>query len=347
MPRQLAMEWLRAGPGADRREHLARGQDAGLDAEELALAARLVALSWRRLGTLRALVTALVPRAPKADLAAALHVGLAELLFLPGSEDRAVLSGAAEAAAQFLDEPRAHKVYRVLAAAVESRRPGHSGDGRRDLVAAPWHLEQPVFRDPAPHRFLWCEDALSLPAPLAKRWCAKVGWDRTLERALASLVELPRSEWDEFDRAVLELAAPAPEERWAVWGASPEAEAEWSGRGAELVTAGGKPLDGAYVAASGSDSARLASRPEARWRTELRSPGADSLERLTAAAQGLRPGGRLVLGVRSLDPGETTALLRAFEREQPSMEVIESELREGSVAPPREGGFLALLRAKA
>lgn len=345
MPRQLAMEWLRAGPHADRAAHVERGREAGLDERELEFAARLVALAWRRLGTLRALVGALAPRAPKADLAAALHVGLAELLFLPGSVDREVLSGAAEAAANVLDESRAQKVHRLLAAAVEARRPGHSGDSRRDLVATPWHMDRPVFRDPAPHRFLWCEDALSLPAPLAKRWCAKVGWDRMLERALGSLLDLPRSEWDEFDRAALALVAPRPGERWALFGASTAAHDAWRAAGAELARADGR-WDGAYVAAVGSETARLASRPEARWRIEGPAAAAEQLAALEAAADGLVAGGRLVYAVRSLEPGETTALLRAFERSRPGWEVLRADLQEVRADPPREGGFLAVLAAK-
>lgn len=339
------MEWLRAGPRADRAAHLERGREAGLDDSELLFAARLVALAWRRLGSLRALVGVLAPRAPKADLAAALHVGLAELLFLPGSADRDVLSGAAEAAAQVLDESRAQKVHRLLASAVEARRPGHCGDSRRDLVATPWHMDRPVFRDPAPHRFLWCEDALSLPAPLAKRWCAKVGWDRMLERALASLVDLPRSDFDDFDRAALALVEPAAGERWALLGASPAVEGAWRAAGAELAAAG-VPVDGAYVAASGSETARLASRPEARWRGEGPESAADLLRALEVAADGVVAGGRLVCAVRSFEPGETTALLRAFERSRPGWEVVRAELHEFRADPPREGGFLAVLAAR-
>ena len=104
----------------------------------------------------------------------------------------------------------------VLRAVAAARRPGASGDPRRDLVGRELHFAVPVFQDPAEHPLLWAEDALSMPAPLVKRWTKRLGREAALALA-ESLLDEPalslRTVRGERDALREELAAVAVETR--------------------------------------------------------------------------------------------------------------------------------------
>jgi hypothetical protein len=50
-----------------------------------------------------------------------------------------------------------------------------------------------VFRDPTEHPLLWAEDALSMPAPMLKRWIARFGERAKARRSELALDEPPLS----------------------------------------------------------------------------------------------------------------------------------------------------------
>jgi hypothetical protein len=68
-----------------------------------------------------------------------------------------------------------------------------SGDPRRDLVGRNVSFREPVFRDPTEHPLLWAEDALSMPAPMLKRWIARHGEAKARALAELALDEAPLS----------------------------------------------------------------------------------------------------------------------------------------------------------
>jgi 16S rRNA (cytosine967-C5)-methyltransferase len=193
MPRHLAFDLLRGTSPSPLRDLDAEARRRGLDARDRGLARRIVATCLRRRGNLLALVRTFARGKPKPDLAALLHIGLAQLLFLDRIPDHAAVSTTVEAASDALGLSKGRIVNGILRTVVRARRAGPSGDPRRDLVGTPWTLDVDVFRDPREHPFLWGEDALSMPAPILKAWSERFGRERAEELARAALDEPPLS----------------------------------------------------------------------------------------------------------------------------------------------------------
>jgi 16S rRNA (cytosine967-C5)-methyltransferase len=191
--RRLAWEVLRTGGAAPIRRVAAIAREHGLDARDRALLRRLVATEVRRRGTLQALVRRFARGRPSPELACFLRLGMVQLLFLDAVPDHAAVSETVRAAADALGLPKGRYVNAVLRAVAEARRAGSSGDLRRDLVGRAVHLAVPVFQDPLEHPLLWAEDALSIPAPLMKRWVKRMGREAAFEFATALLDEPPLS----------------------------------------------------------------------------------------------------------------------------------------------------------
>ena len=189
MTRIAAWLVLRSGSPTPLRVVDRVARERGLDPRDRGLLRRLVGCEVRRRGSLRALVAHFARGKPSADLAAHLRLGLAQLFFLDQVPVHAAVSETVDAATRTLGQSKARYVNGVLRSALRARKEGSCGDPRRDLVGRPWHLEDPVFRDPESHPLLWGEDALSIPAALLKRWEKRHGWDRTQELARVALDE--------------------------------------------------------------------------------------------------------------------------------------------------------------
>jgi 16S rRNA (cytosine967-C5)-methyltransferase len=189
MVRELAWRILRSGSAAPLREIDRFAREHGLDPRDRAFLRRIVGTEIRRRATLRALARQFATGKPDADLAAHLHVGLVQLFFLDQVPDHAAVAETVGAVRSTLGPRKAGYVNAVLRAAIAARRPGSSGDPRRDLPLRELHLEEPFLPDPAQHPFLWMESALSIPAPLARRFVARLGEERARALALSALVE--------------------------------------------------------------------------------------------------------------------------------------------------------------
>jgi 16S rRNA (cytosine967-C5)-methyltransferase len=191
--RLAAWELLRSGAPVPLRELEAVAEAHRLSPRDRALVRRLVTVVQRRLGTLRALCEHFAPRRPKPDLAAFVHLGLAQLFFVDRIPDHAAVSETVSAAHRALDSGRARFVNALLRNAARARRQGPSDDPRRQLEGTPWHLDTPFTRDPEQHPYLWFEDALSLPSRLARAFDDRLGRERTLELARSALRDPPLS----------------------------------------------------------------------------------------------------------------------------------------------------------
>ena len=103
--------------------------------------------------------------------------------------------------------------------------------------------------------------------------------------------------------------------------------------------------DAALVDAPCSNTGVLARRPEARWR--FRESSLEGLTRLQTrllmmAFDRVRVGGRVVYSTCSIEPEETTRLVRSLADAVPAMELsCDSLLQPGQ---PADGGYTALLR---
>lgn len=191
--RLAAWEVIRYGGTTPLRELDRAADHHDLGPADRALLRHIVATTYRRLGTLRALVDHFARRKPKPELAACLHVGLTQLFFLDRVPDHAAVSTTVAAANAALDLARGRFVNAVLRSAIRARREGASGDPRRDIPLTDWHLEEPFLRDPEVNPFLWVTDALSIPSSLAKAWANRFG-DGTMRRlATLALTEPPLS----------------------------------------------------------------------------------------------------------------------------------------------------------
>jgi 16S rRNA (cytosine967-C5)-methyltransferase len=177
-----------------------------LDRRDRAFLRHLIGVEIRRRGTLRALVHHLSHRAPTADVAAHLRLGLAQLFFLDRVPDHAAVSETVRATTDTLGLAKGRLVNAVLRSAIDLRGEGTSGDPRQDLPGCPFHLTQPIFHDPAEHPLLWAEDALSMPAALIGRWVRR--WDQETAFGLARLA---LTETD-LSLRLADAAAPVPEE---------------------------------------------------------------------------------------------------------------------------------------
>lgn len=193
MVRELAWRVLRSGSPTPLREVEQAARDAGLDRRDRGLLRRLVGTEIRRRGTLRALVRAFARGQPDPDLIAHLHLGLVQIFFLDQIPDHAAVGETVAAVKATLSPKKAGYVNATLRAALQARRPGVSGDPRRDLPLREVHLAGLVFPDPAEHPLLWAESALSMPAQLIRRWTSRHGEARALALARGALVEPPLS----------------------------------------------------------------------------------------------------------------------------------------------------------
>jgi 16S rRNA (cytosine967-C5)-methyltransferase len=193
VPRRTAWELLRSGLPTPLREVERAAAARGLDARDRGLVRRLLATEIRRRGTLRALARTLCARPPSPDLAAHLHLGLVQAYFLDRIPDHALVSETLRAVHDTLGPSKVRFVNAVLREALRLRVQGTSGDPRRDLPGRALHVARAVFHDPAQHPLLWAEDALSLPAPLYKRWMARWGEETARRLALQALDEAPLS----------------------------------------------------------------------------------------------------------------------------------------------------------
>ncbi len=189
--RELAWRVLTEESEAPLRQVERRCAEEGLAARDRALVRRLVGTALRRRGSLEAILRAFTKRPPAPELAVHVQLGLVQLFFLDRVPDHAAVSATCDAVARTVGQKGVPFVHGVLRAAARERRPGISGDPRRDLVGRELHLERAVFRDPTRAPFLWAEDALSLPAWLIERWTGRFGNERTEELARFFLQEPP------------------------------------------------------------------------------------------------------------------------------------------------------------
>ena len=193
MVRELAWRVLRSGSPTPLREVEQAARDAGLDPRDRSLLRRLVGTEIRRRGTLRALVRVFARGKPDPDLVAHLHLGLVQIFFLDQIPDHAAVGETVAAVKATLSPKKAGYVNATLRAALQARRPGVSGDPRRDLPLREVHLAGLVFPDPKEHPLLWAESAFSMPAQLVRGWTRRHGEARALAIARAALVEPPLS----------------------------------------------------------------------------------------------------------------------------------------------------------
>jgi len=191
--RLVAWEVLRSGAPTPLRLVDPFSARAGLEARDRALVRRLVGIEIRRRATLRALVRAFARGKPNPDLVAHLHLGLTQLFFLDRIPDHAAIHETSAAVHTTSGPSKVRYVNAILRSALRARVAGQVGDPTRDLVGRDLSLQEPVFHDPQEHPFLWAEDALSLPAPLAKRWTKRYGRERMEELARLALDEAPLS----------------------------------------------------------------------------------------------------------------------------------------------------------
>jgi len=213
--RTAAWEVLRSTSSTPMREIERVATRRGLDARDTGLLRAIVGTEIRRRGTLRAIVEAFVPRKPKPDLIAHLHVGLVQLLFHDRIPDHAAVSETSEAVGSTLGSSKVPFVHGVLRSVIRARREGASDDPRRALAGRPLHFDREVFHDPVKHPLLWAEDALSIPAALMKRWTRRYRATEAARLARFFLSEPPlvlRSV-DARERVLAELAAAGIEAR--------------------------------------------------------------------------------------------------------------------------------------
>lgn len=233
MIRHAAFEVLRSSGSIPSRAIESAVERHGLEGRDAALLRLIVRTVWRRLGTLRAVVAQVARGKPNADLAACLHVGLAQLLFLDRVPEHAAVSETVEVATDFLGQSRARYVNACLRETLRLLERSPSGDARRDLPGRDLCFSVPVFRDPAEHPLLWAEDALSIPAPLYRAWCERWGAAEAERLARLFLEEPPLSvrARGDSEELLLELEAESETLRplsvsGSLWLFAPEARAE-------------------------------------------------------------------------------------------------------------------------
>lgn len=187
MIRNLAWQILRSGSMAPTREVPGVAADAGLDARDRGLLARIVRTEVQRRGTLQALVRAFAQGKPSSDLTAFLRLGFAQLFFMDKVPDHAAVSETVGAASDELGLSKGRYVNGVLRSALRACEEGHVGDPCMDLIGSNYTFSFEIFHDPNVHPYLWAEDALSVPAPLYKGWVKRFGEDCARQMALDSL----------------------------------------------------------------------------------------------------------------------------------------------------------------
>lgn len=191
MPRLTAWNIVRFGGHAPLRAVDRFSAQAGLDDRDRALVRRMVGTELRRRATLRAIVSRYARGKPNADIQAHLRLGVVQLLMMDNVPPHAAVSETVRAAADTVGLARGRYVNGVLREIQRHAKHGQVGEARQDLVGRPWFFDQPVFRDPHEHPFLWAEDALSVPSSLVKRWAARLGQERAMELAYQAMDEAP------------------------------------------------------------------------------------------------------------------------------------------------------------
>jgi 16S rRNA (cytosine967-C5)-methyltransferase len=233
MIRHAAFEVLRSSGSIPSRAIESAAERHGLEGRDAALLRLIVRTVWRRLGSLRAIVALVARGKPNADIAACLHVGLTQLLFLDRVPEHAAVSETVNTANDFLGLARGRYVNACLRAALRLLERRQSGDPCRDLPGRELSFSVPVFRDPKLHPLLWAEDALSIPAPLFRAWSERWG-DVEAQRLGRLFLEEPplsvRARGDS-EELLLELAADPAELRplsvsGSLWLFASEARAE-------------------------------------------------------------------------------------------------------------------------
>ena len=105
------------------------------------------------------------------------------------------------------------------------------------------------------------------------------------------------------------------------------------------------PFDAILIDAPCSNTGVLGKRPDARWRLQpddLEELSRIQLRLLLAAAERLKPGGRLVYSTCSIEPEENQQVVEAACHFRPYLKLEEAhELIPGQ---PGDGGYQCLLR---
>jgi 16S rRNA (cytosine967-C5)-methyltransferase len=193
MTRLAAYTILRSGSTTPLRDVDHMSESLDVDPRDRGLLRRIVGTEVRRRATLRAIVHAVAPALKNVELMTHLHVALAQALFLDRIPPHAVLSECSEAVRRTLGPSKVRIAREFIKSVYERIENAQSGDPRRDLVGRNLSFREPVFRDPIEHPLLWAEEALSMPAPMLKRWIARHGEQRALALARLALDESPLS----------------------------------------------------------------------------------------------------------------------------------------------------------
>ena len=191
MTRLLAWQILRSGATAPTREVNRFAAEAGLDGRDRAFLRRLLYTEARRRGTLQQVARSFASGQPNSDLMAHLRLALAQILFMDSVPDRAAVSEQVGAVSDSLGLSKGRYVNAVLRSALRAKEQGLCGDPRRDVIGADVHFKEAVFSDQEKHPLLWFEDALSLPAKLAKGWVKRYGQEEA-ERLAREALQDPR-----------------------------------------------------------------------------------------------------------------------------------------------------------
>jgi len=210
MPRVVAWKVLRSGSPTPLRDVDKEADAAGLNPRDRGFARALVGTEVRRRGTLRALVNKFAHRHSSPNFTAHLHLGLVQLYFMDRIPPHAAVGETVGAVRDTIGGSKVKAANGILRAAQRARREGVSGDPRRDIVGRDLHLAEPLFHDPVEHPFLWAEEALSMPAPLMKKWTKRFGEEQARAMALQALSEPPVSVRvidGDRERAMAELTA--------------------------------------------------------------------------------------------------------------------------------------------
>lgn len=193
MTRLAAYTILRSGSTTPLRDVDHMSESLDVDPRDRGLLRRIVGTEVRRRATLRAIVHAVAPALKNVEMMTHLHVALAQALFLDRIPPHAVLSECSEAVRRTLGPSKVRIAREFLKSVYERIENAQSGDPRRDLVGRNLSFREPVFRDPVQHPLVWAEEALSMPAPMLKRWIARHGEQRALALARLALEESPLS----------------------------------------------------------------------------------------------------------------------------------------------------------
>ncbi|TXT23333.1 MAG: 16S rRNA (cytosine967-C5)-methyltransferase [Planctomycetota bacterium] len=105
------------------------------------------------------------------------------------------------------------------------------------------------------------------------------------------------------------------------------------------------PFDAILIDAPCSNTGVLGKRPDARWRIQpddLEELSRIQLLLLLAAADRLKPGGRIVFSTCSIEPDENAAVVEAACHFRPKLKIVEQ--RELTPGQSSDGGFQCLLR---